>query len=156
MILTIQSQNESLQHTRSSNYPEFKRFTSNQYSTSTHGKVISIETGFVHAPVPEDFKEIDQVIESFEKDPKRALALKAARVRLSKEVSQTPTLASLRLGAGLSQLELAKKLGNSQPSYSKIEAGKTDVLFSTFELLKEILNVSRDELATAIENSRIG
>lgn len=141
-------------HTTTSNYPEFKRFALNQYSTSTGGNVISIEAGFVHAPTPENFREIDQVIESFEKDPKRASALKAARMRLSKEVSQLPTLASLRLSAGFSQLELAKRLGNSQPSYSKIEAGKTDVMLTTFELLREILGVSRDDLAEAIQNSR--
>lgn len=55
---------------------------------------------------------------------------------------------------GLSQAALAEKIGNSQPGYSKIEAGYNDILHSTFEKLVEILGVTRDELAEAIKNTR--
>jgi len=68
--------------------------------------------------------------------------------------AQKPTIASLRLKAGLSQAKIAELLGNSQSSYSLIESGRRDILHSTFEKLAAILHVSRDELAIALANTQ--
>ncbi len=47
---------------------------------------------------------------------------------------------------GLSQLEVAKKLGMSRPSYIAVEQGKKELTVSEFEKLPGILGVSREEL----------
>lgn len=147
---------ESLQLTTSSESPEFRRFT-NPVPTSGGARIISIESAYIHAPMPDGYKEIDSLIQEREKNPSRARALARARERLAKKLvgyTDITTLASLRLRAGLSQHGLAEKIGNSQPSYSKIEAGKTEIMHSTYEKLVEVLGVSRDELSQAIINTQ--
>lgn len=119
-------------------------------------EVIAFEFRVVHAPLPTDYTEIDDVVAASEKNEKRAKALAQARARLAERLEDVApaTLASLRMRSGLSQASLAEKIGNSQPGYSKIESGNNDILHSTFEKLVEILGVSRDELAAAIKNTR--
>jgi ribosome-binding protein aMBF1 (putative translation factor) len=146
-----------LQLTTSSESPEFKRFITSPVPTSGGAQIISIESAYIHALMPDGYKEIDSLIQEREKNPTRARALARARQRLAnKMVGYTDiiTLASLRLRAGLSQHGLAEKIGNSQPSYSKIEAGKTEIMHSTYEKLVEVLDVSRDELSQAIKNTQ--
>lgn len=106
--------------------------------------------------MPDGYKEIDILIQERENNPSRAKALAKARERLAQKVTDNEdvTLAVLRLRAGLSQHGLAEKIGNSQPSYSKIEAGKTEIMHSTYEKLVEVLGVSRDVLSQAIKNTQ--
>lgn len=119
--------------------------------------VLAIVEQIVHAPIPEGYRELDEVIKTKSKDPRRAAALAKARMRMATHVeaiNQAPSIASLRLKAGLSQAQVAEQLGNSQSGYSLIESGKRgNILLSTFERLVEIFNVSRDELALAIKNT---
>lgn len=154
MISTMKSPNESLPLTTSSDYPEFKRYIAESPKSSGH--VITIESAYVHAPLPRNYKEIDTLIKEREKNSTRAEALSKARVRLAATLNSNEevNLSVLRLRAGLSQHLLAEKIGNSQPSYSKIEAGRTEIMFSTFEKLVEVLGVSRDELSFAITNTQ--
>lgn len=152
----MNSPSESLQPTTSSESPEFKRYAT-PIPTSGRTQVISIESAYVHAPMPEGYKEIDSLIQEREQNPARARALARARERLAQKLvadKENITLACLRLRAGLSQFGLAEKIGNSQPSYSKIEAGKTEIMHSTYEKLVEVLGVSRDELSIAIKNTQ--
>lgn len=109
----------------------------------------------MHSPLPAGYTEIDDLITKHEGDTRKAKALARARQRLAKrlETSARLTLSTLRLRRGLSQSVLAERIGNSQPSYSKIEAGRVDVLHSTFEKLIVVLEVSRDELAEALRNT---
>ena len=146
---------ELSQLTTSSGFPEFKRYIA-ESPTSSGQQVISIESAYVHSPMPEGYKEIDVLIQEHEKNPSRAKALAKARARLAKKIidSEALTLAVLRLRSGLSQYGLAEKIGNSQPSYSKIEAGKTEIMHSTYEKLAEVLGVTRDVLSQAIKNTR--
>lgn len=120
--------------------------------------VLAMVASVVHAPLPEGYREIDDIIRTRENNTRHALALARARQRLAANLeteAQKTTVASLRLKAGLSQAKIAVLLGNSQSSYSLIESGKrTDVLFSTFEKLAAILHVSRDDLALAIKNTQ--
>jgi ribosome-binding protein aMBF1 (putative translation factor) len=154
MILKMKSLNESLPLTANSDYPEFKRYIAE--SPKSSGQVITIESAYVHAPLPSCYKEIDTLIKDREKNSTRSKALSKARERLAATLnsSEEVNLSILRLRAGLSQYLLAEKIGNSQPSYSKIEAGRTEIMFSTFEKLVEVLGVSRDELSLAIKNTQ--
>jgi DNA-binding XRE family transcriptional regulator len=146
--------NELLPLTTSSVSPEFKRYIAETPKSS--GQVITIESAYVHSPLPDGYKEIDSLIFEREKDLTRSKALSKARERLAATLnsSEEVNLSILRLRAGLSQHLLAEKIGNSQPSYSKIEAGRTEIMFSTFEKLVEVLGVSRDELSLAIKNTQ--
>lgn len=120
--------------------------------------VLAIVASIVHAPLPEGYREIGDIVRMREKNPSHASALVRARQRLAthaEDVAQKTTVASLRLKAGLSQAKIAELLGNSQSSYSLIESGRrADVLLSTFEKLVAIFQVSRDELAAALENTK--
>lgn len=53
---------------------------------------------------------------------------------------------ALRIKRGLSQLEVALKLGMSRPSYISVEQGRRELTMSEFEKLSAILGVSREEL----------
>src|SRR3989338_10749093 len=57
-----------------------------------------------------------------------------------------PFIKALRTKRGLSQAELAIKLGMSRPSYIAIEQGKRELTMGEFEKLPGILGVSREEL----------
>lgn len=109
----------------------------------------------VHSLLPEGYREIDDIVRDSENNPRRAAALSRARKRIAATIEEefaTYSIATLRLKRGLSQLKVAEMLGNSQSSYSLIESGRrADMLHSTFEKLAEILQVSRDELAKAIQ-----
>jgi transcriptional regulator with XRE-family HTH domain len=70
------------------------------------------------------------------------------------DIGMPLTIASLRLRSGLSQTKVAMLLGNSQSSYSLIEVGQREMLYKTFEKLVDIFQVSRDELAQAIKNTK--
>ena len=113
----------------------------------------------VHAPLPTGYREIDDIIRGSENDPRRAVALAQARKRIAEKIEAQVTghsIATLRLKRGLSQSKVAEMLGNSQSSYSLIESGRrADMLHSTFEKLADILQVSRDELAGAIQNTQV-
>ncbi len=56
------------------------------------------------------------------------------------------TIKELRLQRGLSQLQLAEKLGLSRPSYIAIEQGKKDITLNEFEKLSSTLGISFEEL----------
>jgi len=108
-------------------------------------------------PLSQGCKEIGEIVNSFEHDPSRAEMLAKARKRFAQtcnDVGMPLTIASLRLRSGLSQTKVALLLGNSQSSYSLIEAGQREMLYKTFEKLVDIFQVSRDELAQAIKNTK--
>ena len=124
---------------------------------SAKANIYTIVEQFVSAAVPDGFREIQAVVAEREKNPRRAAALKRARQRLANKLvgsEEDVTVAVLRMRAGLSQARVAELLGNSQSSYSMIESGRRpNVMFTTFERLAGIFNVSRDVLAQAIHNT---
>ena len=125
---------------------------------SKASNVLAIVERVIHAPIPEGYREIDDVMRARENNPKHAAALARARQRLAAQLDgdkENITIATLRLRAGLSQAKVAELLGNSQSSYSLIESGKrTEIFHSTYEKLVDIFKVSRDELSTAIANTK--
>ncbi len=156
----MSAQSSSSLSTTSSTFPVIKRYGSPLALVSTGTRpdnVIAIIERIVFAPLPQGYREIDDVIRNSEQNSRRAEALARARQRLAAQIedaTQQSTIASLRLRVGLSQAKVAELLGNSQSSYSLIESGRRDIYHSTFEKLIEIFHVSRDELAAALNNTQ--
>lgn len=150
-------QSESLSLTTPSTSP-VTRTVIGKLSSPTSGaaEIYSIEQHVVHAPLPAGYTEIDDVIASRNSNPRRAAALARARERLANQLDATgpTTLATLRLRCGFSQAALADMIGNSQPSYSKIEGGKSDPQFTTLEKLAEALGISLEEVVRAFKTTR--
>lgn len=63
------------------------------------------------------------------------------------------SLQALRLRNGLSQAELAKAIGVSQPRVSIYERGQEKPEFDTFIKLRDVLGISSDELIDAIQHA---
>lgn len=92
-----------------------------------------------------------------EKDPARSKYLKAARLKLSEQIDKDKyPLAQLRLSKGLSQTQLADKMGMQQPSIARIERGAEDIKLSTIEKLSVALGVDKYEVFVAAELQRTG
>lgn len=104
--------------------------------------------------MPAGYREIGDVIAKYEKDPRKAKLLANARRELSAALGQEKTLSALRLQKGMSQAKLAEAIGTSQSRLSRIECGLDDILLSTFEKLVIALDVSRDQLAIALNNTK--
>jgi len=73
-------------------------------------------------PLKEGHVPVAEYLEKVERSPRRAAALQRARKRagLVSDGGQ-PTLAQLRLAAGLSQSQLADRLGTKQPNIARWE-----------------------------------
>lgn len=65
-----------------------------------------------------------------------------------------PTLAGLRLRLGLTQGQLASKLGLHQSAIARLESGRQDPRLSSSEALAAALNVDLTVLATALKATR--
>lgn len=78
----------------------------------------------------------------------RAAALAKARQKLAGELAASP-LATLRLRAGLSQQQIAERMGVSQPQVARCEQGKHDPGTETIARLAEALGVSIAEVFEA-------
>jgi len=102
-------------------------------------------------PIPEGFEDVDALIESRERDPAQRAALEAARRRLADRLPEpATTLAKLRLRKGWSQKRLAEAIGTSQPHIARIENGRDNVLLATANQLARALDVTLDEINTAL------
>ncbi len=83
--------------------------------------------------------------------------LKLAKKQVAEEnvqASGSATLADLRMAAGYSQVELAKKIGKTQTNLSFYERGKTDPSLSVAKQLSKELGVTLDEVFDAIEEAK--
>lgn len=78
--------------------------------------------------MPERSIGIDELVAEFEADPEMAPLLGKARREIAREwyADGVPTLARLRLEAGLSQAQLATRVGTSQSHVARIELGQVD------------------------------
>lgn len=84
--------------------------------------------------------------------PGRSAALAKARQKLAGEMATTP-LAALRLRAGLSQQQVAERMGVSQPQVARCEQGKHDPGTETIARLADALGASVGEV---FESARKG
>jgi DNA-binding XRE family transcriptional regulator len=129
----------------------------NEAACSTTGNVYFFKIPTENISPTVGFKALEDVVKKHEAIPSRAEALARARQKIAMQLTsdeKPTTLAELRLRAGYSQSKLALAIGNSQPSYSLIEMGRHDIMFTTFEKLVNILGVTRDELAQAVKNTK--
>ncbi|MBI4696154.1 MAG: helix-turn-helix domain-containing protein [Gammaproteobacteria bacterium] len=81
-----------------------------------------------------------------------------ARRKLSRELDsiEPESLASLRLAAGLSQAQLAARVGTSQPHIARIEMGKTDPGTDLIARIAEALEQNASRIFAAVRTQRAG
>jgi len=82
------------------------------------------------------------------------MALENARRRLAPILHAERSLAALRMRQGLSQAELATRIGTSQSRLSRIETGLDDPRFSTVVRLAKALGVDLNTLSEGLAVSR--
>jgi len=107
------------------------------------------------AKLPAQGIRIEDRIARLERNPERAAALAGARARLGRfvESGTRPTLATLRLKAGLSQAQLAKKIGTQQGNVSRWEREPKELQVSTIMRLAAALGVSDTEVFEIVKDS---
>ena len=79
--------------------------------------------------------------------------LATSRKRLADQLTTKTTLRRLRLAKGLSQAELAKAIGTSQPHMSRIESEPEAIMFITAIKLAKALAVDVDQLAALVNEA---
>jgi transcriptional regulator with XRE-family HTH domain len=85
-----------------------------------------------------------------ERHPQRAAALAKARQRLASTLHPPLSFAKLRMEHGLSQAELARRIGTSQSRMSRIEAGLDDPRYSTLVKISAVLGVDFNTLSKVL------
>lgn len=116
--------------------------------------MVWVEAAIVHPPQPAGFRSIDDRLADVAGNPKRAEALAMARRRLAMTLQPDEPLAALRMRCGLSQRELAERIGTSQSRLSRIEGGLDDPRLSTVRKLADALAVDVNTIEEAIAARR--
>jgi DNA-binding XRE family transcriptional regulator len=106
--------------------------------------------------LPEGFKRIGDYVAELEATPEGAAGMREARARLGRVIQDSgpPTLRSMRLALGLSQTQLAAKVGTSQPQIARIEAGRPDPTYDTFVRIAGALEAAVTDVVAAFGESR--
>lgn len=112
--------------------------------------ILEFEAAVIHPPQRPDWRGIHERTAELEKNPRRAAALARARQRLSGELFERTNLAALRLRHGLSQAQLAERIGTSQSHLSRIESGLDDPRHSTLLKLVDALGEPIETVSRAI------
>ena len=123
-------------------------------STSDGGQIRRVDvTPLLELPNVVSF---DEMVAEFEGMPGMADALREARVELGREAyeSNGRSLAALRLAAGLSQTQLARRVGTSQPHVARIENGKTDPGTDIVSRIAGALGVDPEKVFAAVRMAR--
>jgi DNA-binding XRE family transcriptional regulator len=101
--------------------------------------------------IPDGFVDIDSAVDEQERDPAIRAGIARARTRLAEQLPiGRSSLAYLRMRCGLSQRQLAEKIGTSQPHVARIEAGRDNVLLKTANLLAHALDSTLEEVNRAL------
>lgn len=105
--------------------------------------------------VPERFQTAKSFAAKFSSRPEIAEHLPTVRARLEAERAARPDyaidLAGLRRQAGLSQTELAERIGTHQPNISAYESGEREPSLKVIRALADALGVSFDVLLPALK-----
>lgn len=131
---------------------EFKTSTGNSGTYTKAGPQTETAGGFNlrlvyvrEEPVTKSFgTDVDDLIAEYANDDATMEAIAEGRKRLSKTLYDDNSLAGLRLSKGLSQAQLAKMMGTSQPHIANIEAGKTKILVDTVLRLADALGEPKE------------
>lgn len=96
--------------------------------------------------------------EKLMRDPAKRAAIIRARKKIAGELDdKSPfSLSKLRLSAGLSQAELADRLGTQQPAIARLEKGEVDPQLSTITKLAEALGTDVVTVISAINHIKTG
>ena len=149
----MRSRSESSLLTEASSFLKVVRATSD--STSAGSNVIAVTVAQFDPPQRDDWRDIGDFVERWERDPRKAAALARARQELAHELMpQAGSLAELRLRKGLSQAQLAARLDMAQPNISRLEAGATDPLLSTITRLATALDTPVESVIAALNRTR--
>lgn len=107
----------------------------------------------VHSGV-EGSLSIDDYVAELEKDQEWAVELERGRAELAGELVDVAPLASLRLARGLSQRQLAERVGASQPQIARLEQGKGNPEVATLRRVARELGVRIEQVLLAFESRR--
>ena len=121
---------------------------------------IPVEFGAISPPIPRTAParrttSVDELLRrAVERG--RGPALEQARKRLGARMSDggVPSLKEMRLRAGMSQADLADKIGSSQPKIARLEAGKeTNPSLRTCRNLANALGTDMNSITSALMKS---
>lgn len=104
-------------------------------------------------PLPNTIS-LESLLQESEANPIKAKYLSDARKELSDALYEEgpKTLSMLRLAAGLSQVQLAKLVGTSQPHLARIEQGKNDPGTDMIARIAKALDLNDSDVFQAIRN----
>lgn len=97
--------------------------------------------------------EIDDLIAALEADHGEDYLADARKWAADVAFRNEDTLASLRMKAGLSQTQLATRMGMKQPQLARMERGKNDVQVSMIERIAVALQLPEAEVYEAVKRT---
>lgn len=97
---------------------------------------------------------IDDFVAELENDAEWAAELEQGRKELAQEVGDEGSLASMRLARGLSQRDLARRIGASQPQIARLELGQGNPGVATLRKLARELDVRIEQVLLAFEKTQ--
>jgi DNA-binding XRE family transcriptional regulator len=106
--------------------------------------------------VVREFAALDTLVDDLEATPAGRREMVAARRWVGKRFhgGAPATLAAFRLARGLSQKQLAVRLGTSQSYVARLEAGQIDPQFSTVRRVCAELGIDLAHFAKALDARR--
>lgn len=106
-------------------------------------------------PLP-NTRSLASLVTEFEADPEMAQHLTEARQNLAVELyaDEPETLSALRLAAGLSQAQLAERVGTYQPYIVRLERGQADPSTDMIARLARALGVDDEQAFRSVRNQR--
>jgi len=122
-------------------------------ASSSSGIIVSGEFSSRPLPLPNTIS-LETLTKNYEADPEKTKYLSAARKKIASDLytDECETLTYLRLGAGLSQTQLAIKTGSSQPHIARIELGQNDPGTELIARIASALGVDETLVFRAIRN----
>jgi len=101
------------------------------------------------------YSKFDELLTSIEKSPEQSEKLSGSRKWVARNFySDQQTLASLRLGSGLSQKKLGELCGIEQSHVSRYETGKHEPSITVAKRMSSEIGVDLDIFCEAWENTR--
>jgi len=98
---------------------------------------------------------LDELLDSFANDTQLQEALSEARKSFAKQVyTNEVSLSALRMQTGLSQAQLASRMGTTQSYIARIEGGTTDPGTDNIARLAEALGTDEATVFVAVRNQR--
>lgn len=144
---TIRSQSESLQITKT-----FEVSDTPHASAASPCLVYKFPDYQTALCAPARTKSVTDLIDRWGRNDTRKEGLKRARAQLARITGSNDelTIRSIRLEAGLSQTDLARSIGTSQPHIARIERGSAEPTLDTCRRLARALGVDLNTIDRAL------